>query len=185
MQARAYKYFLYGQILLYFGVLISILIHPKGLSTDDGLSYYGIYLKTIIPYGMALLASAVYIWKTADKLSDIRWLSYSFKICSILIVGIALTPYSVDPVLNWAHEILGSLLFILQLTITGKLAFFMFRCWQTISLWIIEFLGGVFSAVYVTSPTGYLLQSQLVFQLAFGLLILYVLKNKKLLKSTK
>lgn len=173
-------YFATGQILFYVGLICSILLLPRGALMDDGISYYGIHWLTTAPYLVALIGGGVVGGLAGHHLPpDGQWyrVKAGLYLFSILAVGVALTPYSVSNFVDNLHTAFGSLLFALQLTLTGWLAFRFKRDWRLILLWCLEFVAGLFSAYYIIVPTGYLFLSQVVFQLCFGAIMIMVLSH--------
>ncbi len=175
MRSKTWHIFLYGQIWLYAWLIIAILLRPSGLIANSGVSFYGIYLSTVIPYSIALLGAAYWNWHCADELTEPVWLSQSLRLISLCLIGISLTPYSLGLIFDDAHTTIGALLFIVQLVTSARIAFLLHRRLITVLLWFIELTAGIVSAIYVLSDHGYLLQSQVVFQLAFASIILLVL----------
>ena len=69
--------------------------------------------------------------------------------------------------------IAGSVLFVLQLLLSGWLVVRVnYNIWA-ILLALLELAGGVASAAYLKYTHGLLIQSQILFQLAFGVLLIY------------
>lgn len=187
MRRARIRYLLYGQYCLYGGILVCIFLKPAGLETNSGLSYYGIYAQTVVPYMFALLGAAVFSLTAARTMTRVadRYIRFGLVCFAVLLVGISLTPYSVGEPINLLHTTFGSALFSLQLILTGWLAFWRRRNITTVGLWLIEFLAGIASAAYLNPSHGYLLESQLLFQLAFGTLLIYVLSEPSSTRSPK
>jgi hypothetical protein len=96
--------------------------------------------------------------RTADGLAVTAW-------------GVELTPYSLGVVFDWAHTLLGTALFSVQMLLTARMVSWSggdgwMRC-----LLLVQFGSGVVAGAFVLTKDGYLLQAQLVFQLAFTLLL--------------
>ena len=164
-----------GQVFLFGGMLVCVLIRPAGLGANAGISYYGIHRETVVPYAIAIIGSALYtrralramtpavpalaaMRRTADGLTVMAW-------------GVVLTPYSLNIVFDWAHTLIGTALFSVQLLLTVRMVSWSggdgwMRC-----LLLVQFGSGVVAGAFVLTEGGYLLQAQLVFQLAFTMLM--------------
>ena len=172
MKSKGWYYFFYGQIWLYFWLVIAILVRPSGLVANSGVSYYGIYLGTVVPYSIALLGAAFATWRSASELAEPNWVTRGLKLMSICLVGIVLTPYSFGVIFDRTHTSLGALLFIVQLVVSGRIAFQLDGRVANIVLWLVELGAGIVSALYVFPSHGYLIESQIVFQVAFAAILL-------------
>jgi len=181
MEAQAVKLTVLGQICLYTGVLLSILLKPSGLSSNDGLSYFGIFARTVIPYSLGLLSSAYLSWLASKHVStpELKPLHDGYITIAILTVAIVITPYSVGPLLGWAHTAAGTALFSLQLLLSAWLTYQLHYHLLAVILTAIEFIAGVACAVYLLPEHGLLMQCQVLFQLAFGMLLIFSLARLK------
>lgn len=176
MKSHAARLFLTGQILLYGGLFACVIIDTYGmLGSNRGISYYGVHWDTLIPYLIALLGSAIFGAIAALNLTSFHYsyrLRYGMLLFAVLTIGVAVTPYKLMYLL---HTGFGSLLFALQLALTGWFAFWAVKDWRSITLWSLELLAGLVSAWYLIEPSGYLFLSQLAFQICFGGLLLHLL----------
>ena len=180
MRSKAWYFFLYGQIWLYSWLIITIIIRPLGLTANSGVRFYGIYLNTVITYSIALLGTAYWNWRSAHEMVGSRLLIFSLRLMSLCLIGIVLTPYSFGIFFDDTHTALGALLFIIQLVASARIAFILYRRLTTIVLWLVELGAGIVSALYVFPSQGYLIESQIIFQLAFGTIVIIFLGRRGL-----
>lgn len=173
---RAARTFLLGQTLFYVSLLVCILLKPEGLSANDGISYYGVFRETFPPYATGLLGAALFTLQSAGSLpARARVLSIAFKAYTPLILGLVVTPYTGGRVLNDLHVACGSLLFSLQLIVSGWVTWrFHYALW-CIAFSFAELSAGIASAIYLHPAHGFLLQSQVIFQLTFGAFVSLVI----------
>jgi hypothetical protein len=173
------KSILFGQICLFTGLLICILLKPAGLATNDGISYYGVYLKTAIPYTLGLLGAAWFCWLTGQRLREpqFRQIKRGLLVYAPLIVGIVLTPYATSTWIDYLHTGFSSALFSLQLALSLWLVWRLKYVWWSVILALIEVVTGILSAAYLNPANGFLVQSQIGFQLAFGALLIVSLQK--------
>jgi hypothetical protein len=173
MQETRQRYVVYSQLCLFIGMLFCIVIKPKGLAANSGISYYGTFLKTVVPYTAGILGSAYFSYRLARTLrsSSLALAQSILVVISILSIGIVLTPYSINAILNWAHTILGSIIFVLQLVLSGWIIKNLNFNSSMLILWLLEIGCGILAAIYIRPPHGFLIQSQLLFQLLFAIIL--------------
>lgn len=175
MRQKALLFFTAQQICFFGGLAVSISLRPAGLAANGGISYYGIFANTFIFYMICLLGTATFSFLAARliDLPDLRPLRRGLLAFAALIAIIALMPYSVSIVFDLSHTIAGIILFIVQISLSlwllAKLK------WSKVPLLcvIAEAVTGVISILYVLPQQGFLIQSQMAFQLAFAILLMY------------
>lgn len=168
----AVRSIVYGQLFLYVGLVVCVLLKPTGLSTNNGISYYGVYRETFFPYAVGLLGAAYFAVRAIDHLpTGEKVVQQSLKLYAPLVVGIVITPYAVGRWMDYLHTICGATLFSLQLALSCWLVWRLRYAWWGVALVSVQLLAGIASAIYLKPPHGLLLQSQLLFQLAFGTLL--------------
>jgi len=181
---QAAKTILSGQIILYVCLAVCVVARPAGLGANDGISYYGIYKETFFPYAVGLLGAAYFAVRAIGQLQtdDMRLLRIALKIYAPLIVGIVITPYAAGKWMDYLHTACGSALFFLQLVLSGWLVWKLRYTWWSVVLSLVELAGGILSAIYLNPTSGLLFQTQVLFQVAFGVLLILSLNR---LQSTK
>ena len=145
---KASKDIAYGLALSLGLMLVAIVIRPKSLAANDGLSYLGNHLDTIGPYSLAFLLNAIFYLKASYdiRLHPIKkYLSIALRIIAILMLGIVMIP---DSKFYTLHTTLGTLLFLSQFILSiyinrtktkaFSLAAFLVRvcCWSHIALFL-------------------------------------------------
>ncbi len=167
--------FILSQLILFVGLIVCVIIRPAGLNANDGISYYGTYYQTLLPYVIALTGSAMVGLYAVNKFvinPDFKYVRIIMLAIFLLTVGIVLTPYSYSQLFSDMHELFGSLTFILQGVLTIQVVLFVHRDRVNNLLILLELLGGLMSAYYLTPKQGLLIQGQMLFQLAFGLILI-------------
>ena len=167
------SYGLFGAMIL---LGLCVIIRPDSLSVNYGLSYFGIFISTIVPYAAAFMLYAFFLWRASEvRLENSRRakaITWSMRIMSIQVIGLLLTPYNR---LYSIHVFFGASLFSLQLLLSLALLKWLVTNNLNAGLVIIEFLSGLASLYYLPRSTGMLLQTQVIFQLAFGILLIRAL----------
>ena len=178
---RSIAYVAYGLTLTAVMLAVCIWIRPQSLRVDFGVSYLGVFTNTIVPYAVGLLGAAFFIWRASDLVTDFGHsllVSRAMKIMAFQLVGLLLTPYTHFEVV---HMFFGSTLFLVQL----GLAFLAIK-WlgggdrQMTLLTGLMVLSGLASAYYLPMSQGFELQTQLLFQLAFWVLFIKLLRGLQL-----
>ncbi len=154
-----------------------VLIKSRGLTINDGISYYGTLLVTIAPYCFGLVGSAYFCWRGTCQLNQdlLKPARYVLVAIAALTVGIVLTPYTLNAFVSDLHEAIGSTLFVLQLLLSGWFIVRLRYRLELIALTVLEFAAGVACLIWLNPKHGYLIEGQIVFQIAFGILLLYSL----------
>ncbi|MGA3150147.1 MAG: hypothetical protein ABSD10_00805 [Candidatus Saccharimonadales bacterium] len=168
------RYLAYSQAVFFAAVLLCIAIAPASLAANTGLSYFGVREKTVLIYGIGLILSAYFILKAlrfAPKVPGMWPVTRGLRLLPPLMAGVAITPYSIDNWFDWIHHALGITLFSLQLLIAIWLVARSFRDWLNWLLLAAQFAGGIISLIYLAPSHGLLIQGQLIFQAAFGILL--------------
>lgn len=171
------RYIIYSQICLYIGLFICVLLKPAGLTVNGGISYYGVFRLTIVPYCFGLLGAAYFCLKTAMKFDrpEIMVVKYAMSSISILLVGVVLTPDTLSIFIANLHEICGATLFIIQLLLSSWIIARTHYEYRVILLSFLELMAGFICFLYLAPKNGYLLEFQVIFQVCFGLLAVYSL----------
>ena len=174
---------LLAEIILLVGLTLDIVIRPTSLSNNSGISYFGIFLNTLPAYVVALSASS-YLLARFGLLQVKKYKPVKFMLMALFPFNVLLIcfPYDVNRFYADTHQTFGVLIFVSELLIS----FYILEKFnkRSINRWLIsiEFISGLFSAYYLSPKSGFLLQSQIVYQIAFGLILFF--NQKGLSKNT-
>jgi hypothetical protein len=174
------KKILFAMIFSLCLLIICTIIKPASLAVNNGISYFGIFFSTVIPYALSLSCLSYAYYHISTKISQIelrgRLLSRIFLILSGLFIILIATPYSQ---LSTLHMISGALLFSIQLVLSFWLSIFVFRKWYLITLAFVEFFSGIFLLYYLNLSDGFSLQMQVIYQFSFMTLLILVFNIDK------
>lgn len=163
--------------LLLFG--ICVFIRPEGLSVNEGLSYFGVYKNTVVFFSLAIIINSVFYLKSARSLSyehpEHKYLAKVLRIMAIFLLGLMMVPYSFS---NPIHTAFGAGFFFIQFAFSAWLIFKIAPSLLNYLLVSAEILSGVAAFYFMLSQDGFLLQSQILFQVFFVLLFVKVLNLK-------
>jgi hypothetical protein len=178
---RSIAYVAYGLTLTAVMLAVCIVIRPQSLRVDYGLSYLGVFTDTIVPYAAALLGAAYFIWRASELVTDFDHsllIGRSMKIIALELVGLLLTPYTHFEV---AHMFFGSTLFLLQLGLAFLAIKWLGGSDRRIPLLTgLMIVSGLAAAYYLPRSRGFELQAQVLFQLAFWVLFIRLLRGLQL-----
>jgi hypothetical protein len=149
------------------------------LSANSGISYYGIFAETFVPFEVSLLGGAAFTWLCALHVTgtDVRPVRNTLFAIAIFTCVVAATPYSYDNVLSAIHRLAGSFLFTLQLLLSFWLIAKLHHALWSVLLTTAELIAGIACALYLYPTHGFLIQSQVLFQFFFSLLLIFSLRQ--------
>jgi len=182
---RAIKLFTVGLFCFSLGLIFCLILKPRGLSINDGISYYGNYRQTILPYTVAIIGYGFFTLVVARSITnkELSPLKYGLYLFAFLCLIITITPDNANSFLDITHTTVGSVLFILQLTLSGWLIVKLrFKAWAVVFA-VAEFLSGVACAFYIPGHNGFLIQAQIIFQMFFAALMYLALNGLRINSS--
>jgi hypothetical protein len=156
--------------MLWMGLSISYLLAPDIARSNEGISTFGIYARTILPYALGFLMfscftfAAVYTIEYRDINAAV--LARALLVLVLLLLGVLLTPYSVNAWLDWSHTVIAGTLFMCQLVLA---AWFLQLHPDAIG-WLLfasQCLGSVLAALSLVHIFDYMLIGQIIAQSAF------------------
>jgi hypothetical protein len=119
MKNRAVKYLINSQVLFLATLMACFFIRPDVLLDNRAISMYGSESATAIPYVLGFLGSGYLILKAAISMpKDTRTnqtLSKCLVALSILLVGLTITPYTLNQALFYIHAAFAFSLFLFEL----------------------------------------------------------------------
>ncbi|MBO3745369.1 hypothetical protein J5X84_04755 [Streptosporangiaceae bacterium NEAU-GS5] len=164
-----------GQILLFGGLVVCVALVPAGLGANKGFSFFGIHWLTVVPYAVGVLGCALFTRRALRAAAPAtpaparaRQAADAF---GLLTAGLVVTPDYAENVLAWTHRALGASLFVIQLVLAARLVAWAGGDPLSAAFWLFQLGGGVICAIYVLRAEGFLLQGQVLFQLAFGVVL--------------
>jgi hypothetical protein len=171
--------FLFATILF----IMCVIARPESLGHNDGLSYFGAIWWTVVPYTLAFLTYALCCFvasrKITNKSESAKTIKLFLVLMSLMLVGLIITPHTV---INSIHKVFGSTLFASQLLLSLYLLYKNGMNYFIFIMILIMFTSGIFSAAYLASATGFMIQAQIIYQIAFVSVIYFYLGQIKKLK---
>ncbi|HUC86873.1 MAG TPA: hypothetical protein VMR75_00905 [Candidatus Saccharimonadales bacterium] len=175
----------FGLFFLLLGVCMLLL--PQGIKVNEGLSYYGTHSLTVVPYGLAFFALCFGTWRASNILSrgakQLRFAIFSARLIVILMLGVLLTPNTVNFTFEQLHVIVGSLVFVVQVILGFWFAVKLRTNFITWVLLLVQLFCMAVAYEFLTTLDGYLIAGQFGFQLAFAILVVHGLLHPKFLTA--
>ena len=167
----ARRLLLLAQLAFWSCVLLCFLVTRGGLGHNHGFSVYGGKWTTILPWAVGIAAAAMLIWHAADVLADEdQALARCLRVNVVLLVFILLTPDTIDQFFYVAHIVASVALFLFQ-AIVGLWLVLRTRSSLVLQLYVLQIAAGLVAGASQAQWIGLLSPGILVFQLAFGALI--------------
>ena len=174
---RAIRYLTYGQFGFFFSLVVCVLLSPQGLLANHGFTYYGEHARTVVPYGLAFgvcgLCTLLSTWYLPDG-RPFRVIKFALRLLLPLLCAVAITA-SNQPSLGKLHVRFGEALFGLQFGMSAWLALDIHKDWRNAAYLLLLFCSGLASLLAVYNVIPYLIEGQIIFQLAFGVVVIYTL----------
>ena len=174
----AIGYFIAGQVGFFALLLVCILMLPQGVTMNRGFSYYGDIERTVIPYSLAFLVSGIFSLLASLYLPDnmpFRVIKYTLRLMLPLLGVIVITTFSLAPLPVAIHIGFGVALFSIQFLFAAWLGLFIQADHLNHAFCVLLFAGGIISLCSLLHLLAYLIWGQIIFQLAFGLLVAHTL----------
>lgn len=160
----------YSQLLLYGTLVVCIILAPASLADNSGISYFGHHHITVIPFMAGFLASDYFMLEAAKLIKAARPLLPLYQGLMTIVfgmVGIIVAPAVGNGWLDILHRLFGSIIFMTQLILAGWMVMIVRRDWQNLSIYGLQWLGGIVALIYLQPPQGFSIQGQILFQAAF------------------
>ncbi len=175
---KSVQYLVAGLVTFFSLITIAIVIRPAGLFVNSGISYYGNWNETVIPYGLAFIVNSYLLWRASSYIGNKNkidiGLEIVLRITAVLMIGILLTPYNVFNMtsLNYVHRTIGTAMFSVQMVMAVSIVISNYRDPKYLLLITSTFIGGIGALVYLLQPTGYMIESQIIFQISIWLIFI-------------
>lgn len=158
--------------LAFFATLIACWIIAGGSkASTDGISYYGVYLPTLPIITTGYLLAGFGLWRTStyfQKLEQPGVVVYGLRFIAVGVIGLLLTPYNANGLLNVLHTILGVSGALTQV-IMAIVLLRPLHSWRGWLAFAVQIGGGLVAfAALPDWKFGYLLQGETIFQIGFG-----------------
>jgi hypothetical protein len=171
LKASARRLLLWAQVVFWTCVGLCFVVTGGGLGHNHGFSVYGGSWSTVLPWAVGIAGAAALIWRAADALPDEDpALGRCLRINVVLLVFILLTPDTIDQAFYVAHIVASVALFLFQ-AVVGLWLVVRTRSNLVLQLYALQIAAGLVAGASQAQWIGLLSPGILVFQLAFGALL--------------
>ena len=161
------------QSLGIFFLLLAICIgisHGAAARTD-GISFYGVYHRTIELLLLGFCVAATGLWRAAScfaQSSAPLLVRRVMRLVAVGLFGLLITPFNRGSFLNWSHMTIGVSIALLQMSVALSLVARVPSPRSSGGL-VVLLLGGVLAAASLPDWNfPYLLPGEVIYQLGFG-----------------
>ncbi len=161
-----------SQGFFFLSLVLCVIIDHGLTARNDGISFYGVFHRTIVILVSGFVAGAVGLWRTASYYASLAAPPVVIVALRAVAVGLFLlliTPYNQGAFLNWTHMTVGTVMALVQLALTTALLR-RHRSWGSLIAWSIQLVAGVVAALSLPDwhfPN--LLLGESFFEVGFGL----------------
>lgn len=176
MKHVAVRYIYLSELSFVMAAVLCLLINARVLFTSDGISFYGNFRNTIVPYVVGLSLSGWFLARAADYLPrdgrENRLLRLALRISAICLMGIIVTPSLVGGLTSFVHVSFGGFLFLTQAVVSWSLLGSFWGNWTDRLLFVLH-IAAVVMIILSFRWIGVLnlmIPAQVIALLAFGAL---------------
>ena len=173
-----------GQLSLFIFLFISFLLTPHFLlsTNEGGVSNYGLYAKTVVPYtlglglcGVLTIISAHYLPRKVRSYKTLKW---SITILGVLylIILFSTYPYKINATFNAIHIWAGFSLLLAEMIIGSWFGFRINPDRKNLGLLVLLYLGLSVGVITFFGLVHALFICQLIIAVAFGVLLIRTTK---------
>ena len=157
---------------VFFGVLVvCVIINHSSTAMNEGISFYGVYHKTIELLIAGFTVSSVGLWRTSSYfgISDApRITVIGLRFVAIGLFGLLVTPFNRGTFLNWAHMSIGVAMALVQLAMSVRLLV-ADRTSRALMAFAVQLGGGVIAALSLPDwRFDYLGLGEVIFEIGFS-----------------
>ena len=96
---KSYQHIYIGISIAVSLLFVCVLLDPQSLSANNGFSYFGAVAKTVIPYSLAFLSYAFFLWLASNSLKEkcqsAKVIKVVLVVMALFMVGLTITPHTV------------------------------------------------------------------------------------------
>jgi hypothetical protein len=179
MDNKAVRYVLLGQVSLFGFLFVCLMLIPHFLleSNEGGVSNYGLYAKTIVPYTLAFglcgLLTLLAMRFIPHEISHYKALKMALASLGVLLIAVLLStyPYKVNDTLNAVHVYVGTALAFLELGLGTWFTLVLARDAKNIAFLALQVIGFVLGILTHFGVIHILFVTELLTSLAFGVIL--------------
>ncbi|HSN02385.1 MAG TPA: hypothetical protein VLS91_02765 [Acidimicrobiales bacterium] len=175
-RARGYLVSLASTQAIFFALLsCCVAIDHSETAQVDGVSFYGVYHRTVVLLALAFVVAAWGLWKAAGNYADLgapALTVYGVRVVALGLFVVIATPFNQGTFLNWTHMTAGVAMALVQGAITIALVRWASRpaAWGAFG---VQLFGGLLAAFSLPDwHFPYMLTGEVIYQVGFAAALL-------------
>ncbi len=178
MTNKVVRYLILSQLSLYGFLGICSFINPEFLFGEGGVSNYGVYRTTVVPFTSAFLLSGMFLILASrcipkSPVTSLR-IRRALWVQALLLFAVLLStyPYKLNHTYKYMHITAGVLLLIFNVILVSWVTLRVYRDKINILLLIGEFVGFLITLLTLLGVIHWLFVAQVLTSLFFGVFII-------------
>ncbi len=178
---KSIDYLIYGHLSFYFFVLLSILLVPSGVLTNNGLSYYGTLRLTLPLFVLAVVSASFFIILAVSLLPKGDRFFQMFEtflfVVICLLLAVVATPYSLSPFFYKLHKVFAWALFMTQGGMGVWLTLYTYQRKRDFFWLLVKAAALGIGFLSLNHIVPLLIVGQLLYEIAFGFILVRSLER--------
>lgn len=179
-QRETRQFLLATQLFFFATLLLCLLIAHGEVVENDGISYFGVYHRTIEILTLGFVVAAYGLWRTSaffQRVDGPTLLVVGLRVIAISLLVLLITPFNKGTFLNWSHMITGVTMALVELAI-ALLFLVSYRGATSIAAFGVALGGGLIAAASLPNwGFPYLLQGEIIFEIGFSWCLLELIRT--------
>jgi hypothetical protein len=169
-----------GQLILFVFLLICLVLMPHFLfeSNEGGISNYGLYARTVVPYSLAFGLCGLLTLKAAyyvpRHIAAYQALRVVLAILGVLFIAVLVStyPYKINNTFGNIHAYIGLAFTVWELLLGIWFGLFLARNFKNLLLLLVEWVGFVFGILTHANVIHILFIAEILTTCTFGILLM-------------
>ena len=179
MRYKSVRLLLAAEINFFVMLGVCYLLDPHVPTDKYGISYYGNYLRTLIPYALAFVVSGTLIlWATSAvraASTELERARLGLRLLGVLMICLVFVPSLFNAFVGKIHVVIGGGIFLDQMLLTVWFVHWHKRSFINFGLLTVMVLSGVVTGLSVPDVVDIMFVMHVIYQLAAGMLMVQAL----------
>ena len=181
MNKSVIRNLVYSRVAFFGAMAICIVLSQRGITDNQGLSYYGTTWQTFVPYALGFVLTAFFVFRATFGIENDdfqgKFLTVALRLVAVLMLGVLMTPYAISMDVYHIHVMISATLFIIELILAIWFTLYIRPDWINRALILLVLASGIVAYLSLNSTLRYMVQAQLAYELCFALMLLRSLKS--------
>jgi hypothetical protein len=159
------------QLVFFTTLVVCVLINHSTIAKNDGISFYGVYYKTVELLVFGFVVSVIGLWRTSTYFATTdapRITVVGLRVVAVGLLGLLATPYNRGTFFNWTHMSIGVAMALVQLAMSLRLLLSA-RTPRTVAGFALQLAGGLMAAASLPDwHFNYLGPGETIFEIGFS-----------------